>query len=93
MTIYFQNKKEKRFYITFGLKSEIHSQICLISWGTEWLDENNQVEFATMNYILNLQILELTPIQELIKLNLPIKQKIKKPFIIQIRLNIEKTKF
>jgi len=52
MTIYFQNKKEKRFYITFGLKSEIHSQICLISWGTEWLDENNQVEFATMNYIL-----------------------------------------
>lgn len=52
MTIYFQNKKSKRFYITFGLESEIHSQICLVSWGTEWFDEFGNVEFASMSYIL-----------------------------------------
>jgi len=27
MTIYFQNKRKKRFYITFGLESEIHSMV------------------------------------------------------------------
>ena len=52
MSIYFQNKLNKRFYITFGSESEIHSQICLISWGTEYFDKQGNVEFATMSYIL-----------------------------------------
>ena len=52
MTIYFQNKKDRRFYITFGLESELHSQICLVSWGTEYFDEFGNVEYASMSYIL-----------------------------------------
>lgn len=51
MTITFQTKKDKAFYICFGFKSKIHAQLWLISYGYEYYDENNCVEFATANGI------------------------------------------
>ena len=51
MEITFQTKKSKAFYICFGFKSEIHTQIYLISYGYKYYDCDNTVEFGTCNGI------------------------------------------
>lgn len=48
MNIFFQTTKDKRFYISLGLTSEIHTQIYLLSFGWEYFDEYGNTEFATM---------------------------------------------
>ena len=48
MTIYIQNKKAYRHYISFGIKDECMKQIYLLSFGTEYFDLEGNTEFATM---------------------------------------------